>query len=132
MAETNQELECFVETGELISINRMQKILMPPDKNENEIEELKANNLMFQPSIQVLGWFQYCIRMSVDFETQMVSCERVLFYKSLPPVLKCISFTINAKEKIGIVGRTGAGKSSLVSVLFRLRNKDVHTSLDHH
>jgi ATP-binding cassette subfamily C (CFTR/MRP) protein 4 len=44
-----------------------------------------------------------------------------LRYSSVdPPVLKQISFTINAGEKIGIVGRTGAGKTSLISALFRL------------
>ncbi|KAN0098013.1 P-loop containing nucleoside triphosphate hydrolase protein [Tylopilus felleus] len=35
-------------------------------------------------------------------------------------VLKDISMTIKPKEKIGIVGRTGAGKSSLLLALFRI------------
>jgi ABC-type multidrug transport system fused ATPase/permease subunit len=37
-----------------------------------------------------------------------------------PPVLKGISFSINEGEKIGVVGRTGAGKSSLIAALYRL------------
>ncbi|KAF2814641.1 ATP-dependent bile acid permease [Mytilinidion resinicola] len=37
----------------------------------------------------------------------------------LPPVLRELSFTIEPNERIGIVGRTGAGKSSFTLALFR-------------
>ena len=38
----------------------------------------------------------------------------------LPLVIMNTSFSVNAGEKVGIVGRTGSGKSSLLSAMFRL------------
>lgn len=38
----------------------------------------------------------------------------------LPLVLKNISFQIKDREKVGIVGRTGAGKSSIIQAIFRI------------
>ena len=47
----------------------------------------------------------------VDYSTR--------YRADLDPVLRHLNFKIMAEEKIGIVGRTGAGKSSLAMALFR-------------
>ncbi|EGC35107.1 hypothetical protein DICPUDRAFT_47873 [Dictyostelium purpureum] len=52
---------------------------------------------------------------SIKFEDFYMS-----YREGLDPVLKGISIEIHAKEKIGIVGRTGSGKSSTLVGLFRL------------
>ncbi|ETP43581.1 hypothetical protein F442_09693 [Phytophthora nicotianae P10297] len=55
-----------------------------------------------------------------------ISFNRVdLRYRpGLPRVLRGLTFSVNAKEKVGIVGRTGAGKSSLIVGLMRLVELD--------
>jgi ABC-type multidrug transport system fused ATPase/permease subunit len=45
--------------------------------------------------------------------------DLVIEYKAGVPVLKNLSCQIKPREKIGIVGRTGAGKSTLITALFR-------------
>ena len=50
----------------------------------------------------------------IDFDNLTVS-----YAPDLPPVLKGLTLSISANERVGIVGRTGAGKSSLTLALFR-------------
>lgn len=47
----------------------------------------------------------------IDFSTR--------YRADLQPVLKKVTFGVRAAERIGVVGRTGAGKSSLALALFR-------------
>jgi len=45
-------------------------------------------------------------------------------------VLTSLSFVIKPREKVGIVGRTGAGKSSLINALFRLSYNEGSVLID--
>ncbi|KAI9000570.1 P-loop containing nucleoside triphosphate hydrolase protein [Trametes punicea] len=54
-------------------------------------------------------------------EGQIELKDVVLKYRpELPAVLKGLSMSVRPGEKIGIVGRTGAGKSSIMTALYRL------------
>ncbi|PNF20422.1 Multidrug resistance-associated protein 4 [Cryptotermes secundus] len=47
-----------------------------------------------------------------------------------PSAIKNLNITIQSKEKVGVVGRTGAGKSSLIAALFRLANVEGTIRID--
>ncbi|KAJ3481401.1 hypothetical protein NLI96_g7684 [Meripilus lineatus] len=47
---------------------------------------------------------------------------KLSYRPGLPLILKGVTFDIRPGEKVGVVGRTGAGKSSLLQALFRIVN----------
>lgn len=72
----------------------------------------------------------------IEMNTKQISCftpptnwpqngkvrfeDACMRYRDGPLVLKGVSFEVNSKDKIGIAGRTGCGKSSLMVALFRI------------
>uniref|UniRef100_A0A668AYE5 Multidrug resistance-associated protein 4 n=1 Tax=Myripristis murdjan TaxID=586833 RepID=A0A668AYE5_9TELE len=61
-----------------------------------------------------------------------ITFDRVSFSYSAagPLVLTNLSAVFTSREKVGIVGRTGAGKSSLISALFRLAEPEGRITID--
>ncbi|KAK3795776.1 hypothetical protein RRG08_031857 [Elysia crispata] len=64
---------------------------------------------------------------SASLQARRVSLQ---YSTSGPFALKDLHFDIRGGEKIGIVGRTGAGKSSLITTLFRLAEPEGELTID--
>lgn len=50
-------------------------------------------------------------------------------YRNGPQVLKGVTFDVAGGSKVGIVGRTGSGKSSLMVSIFRIENYTPHNAI---
>ena len=47
-------------------------------------------------------------------------CPQIRYAEHLPSVLRSITCTFPGKKKVGVVGRTGSGKSTLIQAIFRI------------
>ena len=85
----------------MVSVERVFEYADLPSESTKRIKEIPPK-----------GWPAYG---NIEF-----SNVELKYSRSGLSALEDLNFSINSNEKIGIVGRTGAGKSSLVQALFRL------------
>ncbi|RLN27281.1 hypothetical protein BBJ28_00021082 [Nothophytophthora sp. Chile5] len=91
----------WVEVAMVSTERVLEYAALPPEGNQSA--------LVVEP---VAEWPQHG---SIQFDNVVFN-----YKEGGAPVLKGLSFDIKSDEKIGIVGRTGAGKSSLTMALFRI------------
>eukprot|EP00116_Pleurobrachia_bachei_P004755 sb/3465017/ len=93
----------------MTAIERVYQLaLLPPEA------PLNTSTTLPKPSKGLLEFRNVSLRYDPDAE----------------PVLHNLNFTISPGEKVGVVGRTGAGKSSLLQALFRLVEPEGEVLID--
>jgi ABC-type multidrug transport system fused ATPase/permease subunit len=76
-----------------------------------EYTELHNEAAAVMPDDPEKGWLA---NGRIEFKDVVMS-----YREGLPPVLNGVNFVIEGGKKVGVVGRTGAGKSSLIVALYR-------------
>mmetsp|Transcript_26640 Transcript_26640/g.35003 ORF Transcript_26640/g.35003 Transcript_26640/m.35003 type:complete len:573 (-) Transcript_26640:187-1905(-) len=104
VSNLNGLLSAFTETEkEMVSVERVKEYdNLDPEENESQNVQSTIPD----------AW--------PDNGNVIVEKLTVRYKESAPPALNNISFNISAGDKIGIVGRTGSGKSSLMMAFFRM------------
>uniref|UniRef100_A0A915DBV6 Uncharacterized protein n=1 Tax=Ditylenchus dipsaci TaxID=166011 RepID=A0A915DBV6_9BILA len=95
----------FIDTEkELVSVERIAEY-----KENIPIEETTED-------VENLDKFLYCrtVNGQIDF-----TCVSLRYGPNLPWALKNVTFRVEAGQRVGIIGRTGAGKSTIFQALLR-------------
>ncbi|XP_027350771.1 ABC transporter C family member 4-like isoform X1 [Abrus precatorius] len=94
-------MSCFVE-NKMVSVERIKQFTnIPSEPAWNIKDRLPPSNWPDQGNVDIKDL-------------------QVRYRPNTPLVLKGITLSISGGEKIGVVGRTGSGKSTLIQVFFRL------------
>ncbi|KAJ3294318.1 Multidrug resistance-associated protein 1 [Rhizoclosmatium sp. JEL0117] len=102
----------------VFTINQIMHVISLAEGRMNSVERLDhySRNIKSEGTVDLpLPRESWPVTGSISF------CNAEMRYRpDLPPVLSNLTLEIKGGEKIGIVGRTGAGKSSIISALYRL------------
>ena len=97
-------MRTFLETG-MNAVERINFYTNEIDQEDQTVPGLQAASLAAEwPRTGLIEFKRYNMR----------------YRPNLPLVLRDLTLTIASGEKVGIVGRTGSGKSSMLTALFRL------------
>jgi ABC-type multidrug transport system fused ATPase/permease subunit len=88
------------------------------EQNMNSVERIKEYLDVEQEAEPVIEKTRPAANWPSEGSVEFINYT-TRYRPDLEPVLRNVSFKINPLEKVGIVGRTGAGKSSLALALFR-------------
>ena len=97
----------------MVSVERIMSYIKLKPETEREGSDKKTTKLGETQAITTHQGILY--EGSITFENVYLK-----YADDLPMVLKGISLKVVGGSKVGIVGRTGAGKSSIINALFRL------------
>ncbi|XP_073417492.1 ATP-binding cassette sub-family C member 10 isoform X3 [Dendrobates tinctorius] len=98
-------------SGLISSFTQMEAMMVSVERAEEYSTTVPSEPTQGSVTVQP-DWPQ---RGHIEFR-----CATLCYRPGLPNALDGVSFTIRAGEKIGVVGRTGSGKSTLFLALFRM------------
>ncbi len=119
--------------GDFVLINAfMMQLFMPLNFLGFVYREIKGSMANIENMFALMD-LQYAVPANTDAPQLQVNSGRIVFnnlsfrYQSGRPILQEVSFAIEPGQKVAIVGASGAGKSSLVKLLFRFYDPDTGT-----
>lgn len=107
------EMQNFMTSAQSI---HQYTLLEEEDALEKKIDkEILTSAIKEQPGSTQKGRKSWPVHGSIEFSNVMMR-----YRPTLEPSIQNLSFTVQPGMKVGIVGRTGSGKSSILQILFRL------------
>jgi ATP-binding cassette subfamily C (CFTR/MRP) protein 1 len=106
-------------TDEVSGLSNIMPAFAQCEQEMNNVERIQYYNELEMEADSILpsdpkGDEIWPTEGKVEFED-----VQLRYRPDLPLVLKGLTFKVNGAEKIGVIGRTGAGKSSVAQALFR-------------